>query len=144
MMPRKKNICLVAALLVVFLAEAAALAETKEAVEWFEKGKGYAGQKDYDRAIESFTKAINIDPGYELVYYSRGTIYVMKGLYDRAIEDCSKSISIDSDNAAAYYNRGLAYKKKGVVDSALGDFKKVCDLGIKQGCKSYDILAKKN
>ena len=46
-----------------------------EASQWFEKGKNYYLNKEYDNAIEAFTKAIALDPNYAHAYNNRGNAY---------------------------------------------------------------------
>ncbi|MGB3655189.1 MAG: tetratricopeptide repeat protein, partial [Rivularia sp. (in: cyanobacteria)] len=47
----------------------------KKASEWFYQGIIKANKKDYNGAIDDFTKAIEINPGYAQAYYQRGLIY---------------------------------------------------------------------
>ena len=58
------------------------------------------------RAIEAYSKAIELDPSYAEAYYARGSAYYYNnGQYDRAIEDSSKAISLKPDFGVAYSNR---------------------------------------
>ena len=99
-----------------------------QANEWFEKGRNYSLNKDYDKAIEAYTKAIALDPNYADAYNNRGVAYWDKGQYDRAIEDYNKAITLDPKDAAAYNNRGVAYNDKGQHDRAIEDFNKAIAL----------------
>ena len=42
------------------------------AAEWVRRGNAHYDEKDYDRAIADFTKAIDIDPGNASAYCKRG------------------------------------------------------------------------
>jgi len=99
-----------------------------QANEWFEKGKNYHLNKEYDKAIEAYTKAIAIDPNYAGAYIGLGNAYNNKGQYDRAIEDYNKAIAIDPNLAKAYNNRGFAYGEKGQYDRAMQDYNKAIAL----------------
>ncbi|MEO0843357.1 MAG: tetratricopeptide repeat protein [Cyanobacteria bacterium J06643_5] len=46
-----------------------------KASNWYYKGIIKANQKDYQGAIDNFTKAIEINPQYAAAYYQRGLIY---------------------------------------------------------------------
>ena len=46
-----------------------------KASDWYYKGIIKANKKDYEGAIEDFTKAIEINPRYASAYYQRGLIY---------------------------------------------------------------------
>ena len=47
----------------------------KKASNWFYQGIIKANQKDYQGAIDDFTKAIEINPQFASAYYQRGLIY---------------------------------------------------------------------
>jgi len=80
-----------------------------------------SGREEYDRVIDDYTKAIQIDPNNADVYHSRGFAYYNRREYDRAIADYTKAIQIDPKNAVTYNNRGAAYNNKGNYDLAIAD-----------------------
>jgi tetratricopeptide (TPR) repeat protein len=47
-----------------------------------------------DKAIDDFTKAIELKPGYAEAYYNRGQVWEEKGDYERGLADYSKAIEI--------------------------------------------------
>src|SRR3989344_836245 len=98
-----------------------------QAREWFEKGYKYDINKDYDNAIEAYTKAIALDPHYS-DYNNRGVAYYNKGQYDRVIEDYNKAISINPNDAFAHYIRGLAYYYKGQYGRTIEDYNRAIQL----------------
>ncbi len=85
----------------------------------------------YDKAIEDFGKAIELNPKYWNPYAFRGSIYAYKGLYDKAIADYDKVIELDPKNATAYNERGIVYIDKGLYDKAIEDFGKAIELNPK-------------
>jgi PGF-CTERM protein len=84
-------------------------AETAE--EWNEKGISFAKSDEYEKAIECFDKAIELDPNYANAYNNRGLTYYHLKQYERAIEDYNKAIELNPNGADAYYNRELARSK---------------------------------
>jgi len=78
----------------------------------------------YQHAIESYNKAIELNPQYADAYNNRGFAYYLKGQHDRAIDDLNKAIEIDPGFVLAYINRGNAYDDKGQSDRAIEDFNK--------------------
>ena len=84
-------------------------AETAE--EWNEKGIDFARSGEYEKAIEDYNKAIELDPNLAGVYYNRGNAYFYLKQYEKAIEDFDKAIELNPNNAYAYNNRGLAREK---------------------------------
>ena len=114
-------------------------ASRKEAFLFLKNGLDYSKKKQFDRAIQEFTKAINLEPRYTTAYYDRGCAYSGKGDHEKAIEDFSIAIAIDSSYANAYYNRGITYEKKSQMEKAKADFQKACDLGDQDACKKVKI-----
>ncbi len=74
------------------------------------------------KAIEHFTKAIQLDPDYAESYNNRGVAYDFGGDYDAAIEDYTQAIKLNPRLAEAYNNRGNTYKNKGDYDAAIEDY----------------------
>jgi|GEM_PF-3771313 len=50
-------------------------------------GNAYAHKGQYDKAIENYNKAIQLNPNLAEAYYNRGVAYKHKGQYDKAISD---------------------------------------------------------
>ena len=109
-------------------------------VQEYEKG-------NYEKAIEYFTKAIELKPDYAEAYFNRGLAYFKTGSYynrepyEKAIQDFTKAIELKPDFVDAYYHRGLAYIQfvhyyrkpfsQDVIDKfnkAVNDFNKVLEL----------------
>ena len=79
-------------------------------------------QRGYDKAIEHYTTAIEVNPDYANAYNNRSIIYRLKGNFDAVIQDCNKAIELNPDFAPAYLNRGNAYAEKGNVDEAIKNY----------------------
>lgn len=76
------------------------------------RGLVYHGQKEYDRAIENYTKVIELKPDYADAYYNRATVYRDKGEVDRAFVDYSRAIERNPSYADISYNGDLIYGDK--------------------------------
>ena len=98
------------------------------AMDYFFQARMLANRKDYDGAIDNYTKAINLDPKNVGFYINRGYVYYKKGDYPQAIKDCTKAIELDPKNAAAYINRGYVYYKKGEYIQAIADCTKAIEI----------------
>ena len=57
-------------------------------------GLAYRAEGDYDRAVEAFTQAIELNPNYAIAYNNRGEVYRDKGNFDLAIADYTKAIEL--------------------------------------------------
>lgn len=100
------------------------------------RGQNYLNLKEYDKAIEDFTKVIEGDivaGANPLV--GRAGAYHMLNKHDKAIEDLAKAIRViskdpenEEDLIEAYNSRGLAYYDAGEYDKAIRDFNKAIKL----------------
>lgn len=95
------------------------------AVAYNNRGNGYKAIGEYDRAIQDFTQAIQLNPEYALAFYNRANAYDSIGEYERAIQDYNQAIRLRPNDASAYYafyGRGYAFNAKGDYDHAVDDF----------------------
>ena len=81
-----------------------------------------------ERAIEYYSRAIELEPDKVGSYNNRGVAYYNKGDYACAIKDYTKAIELRLNYAIAYYNRGMAYREKGEFDSTIVDLTKSLEL----------------
>ena len=91
--------------------------------------------KDYEGAIKSYSKGIDIDKDNPNNYYSyekRGETKVYLGDLNGGIKDFTKSIVINPKNAFAYAKRGDAKRSQENYKDALSDINKAIDLDSKQ------------
>jgi tetratricopeptide (TPR) repeat protein len=87
----------------------------------FVKGRELFLNKDYDSAIEQFTKVIEMDEKFVEAYNMRGSCYSALKKNDEAVKDFSKAIELNPDNRGAYLNRSLAFKAMGKLPQAKSD-----------------------
>ncbi len=95
---------------------------------YVDQGMCYLRIQEFDRAIETFSKAILLRPVRTTAYFWRGEAYFVIGNYDRAISDYDKVIEWNPDFAGTYNNRGEAYYHKGDYDRAIVDYTKAIEL----------------
>ena len=66
-------------------------------IAYHRRGVAYARQKDYDRAIADYTKAIELEPRNPSAYNDRGIAYTSKGDYERAIVDVTRAVELAAE-----------------------------------------------
>lgn len=90
----------------------------------------YFKQKNYDKAISDYTKAIELKrfPRY---FERRGDVYADKEEYERAIDDYSEAIKIYPKYRIAYRGRAFAYYKLKEYENAIQNYTKTIELNPK-------------
>ena len=92
--------------------------------------KDYEGAKNYfTKAIESYSKAIDLDVNDKDVYRRRGLTYLSIGDYPKAIDDFTKAIELGANDKDIYDMCGFAYLRIKDFAKAMEDFTKAIDLG---------------
>lgn len=89
------------------------------------RGQIYKREKNYDKAIEMYTKSIQLNKVETEALVNRGNIYFNTGKYDLAITDYTTALKIDSTEPRALENRGSAYAQTGRYEEALKDMNAV-------------------
>ena len=100
-----------------------------EAEGYNNRGIVYIKKSEFERAIISFSKAIELDPDYADAYCNRGAVYYYKDEHEKAIIDYNEAIRLNPFHVISYNNRGVAYSNKGEQEGAIGDFTRA--IGIK-------------
>lgn len=62
--------------------------------------------KSYDLAIESYTKAIDLDPLNPVYFSNRAAAHASKGDHSLAVDDAQKAIDVDPSFVKAYSRLG--------------------------------------
>lgn len=91
-------------------------------------GKVYGDKKEYDKAIECYKKAIELDANYVHAWNNMGSDYWYKEEYDRAIECYEKALEIDANYVYAWYGMGLTYSDKKEYNKADECFKNILNI----------------
>ncbi len=109
------------------------MTEQKDYKYYTDLGISQTNAKDYADAINSFDKAIELNPDYALAYFSKAIVFHMQYELQAAFENYTKAIEKNPEMVDAYYNRAqviLSYENpdEGELISALKDLKKATDL----------------
>ena len=84
-------------------------------------GKLHFDQKYYDRAIENFTQAIELDPKSIEAFVMRGKCKFNSGEFKASLADFSKAIELNPKNAEVCKHRATAYASLRQFDPAIAD-----------------------
>lgn len=95
--------------------------------DYVRQGNRYYDEGEYERAVESYTKSLDIQDMAE-AYYNRGCAYSKLKENEKAVQDYSSAIELDPDYAYAYYNRGNEYFRVKEFGKAVLDYNKTIEL----------------
>ncbi len=86
------------------------------------RGNALINKRDYDRAIEALSSAIDLDADNVGAINLRGLAHERKGEDDLAMADYNLAIQKRANFGFAYNNRGTIQLRRGALQSALDDF----------------------
>ena len=75
---------------------------------WFNLGLKQVSGGEFDKAIASWEKALNINPNLSEAWHNRGSALGRLGKYEEAVESFQKALSIDPNNYQAWNDRAHA------------------------------------
>ncbi len=115
-----------------------AIQQDPSALNYWIRATAYRDVGQYWRAIEDYTRSIELDSSNPKVFNGRGVCYVKLGLHDQSIEDYSHAIELDPNYATPYYNLANAWgrfrrDRLGNLYQACKNMRKACDLWTEQG-----------
>jgi tetratricopeptide (TPR) repeat protein len=85
------------------------------------QGSIYYTKGDFDRSIQSFSRAISRNPHDSYAYDWRGLAWLNKKDYAKAFSDFAEAMRVDPTSAAAYGDRAFAYQNRHDNQHAIAD-----------------------
>jgi len=99
-----------------------------EAVKLLEEAFSFSKKGEDEKAIEAYTKAIEVDPLYGQPYFNRGAIYADHRELEKALADFTKGLEVDPTNPHGYSLRANILIELDKIDEALEDIKSILNL----------------
>ncbi|TAE61155.1 MAG: tetratricopeptide repeat protein [Nostocales cyanobacterium] len=78
-------------------------------VDHYERGNTNYQNREYEEAIENFTKGIKKNPNFSKLYINRGNARYNLNDYEGALADYDQAIKINPQEVKAFVNRGNTY-----------------------------------
>ena len=100
----------------------------KRALPHLEDGIARHQSGDLNGAVDSYSKAVEIDPKLAAAFHFRGKAYAGLGDLKSGISDHTKAIRIEPKFADALMDRGILMYSSGNFDGAISDFSRVIKL----------------
>ena len=117
-------------ILILILTCGIAFAATAE--ECFQKGRDFFKDGAYEKAIDEYKKAIEINPNYFDAYSNIGLCYSALRQHQNVITYLKEAVKINPDNADSYLGLGITYHALGQYQQAKYNWEKAKALYEKQ------------
>lgn len=83
-----------------------------------EEGNKAYGTKEYRKAIDLYTEAIDLDPSCAAYYANRSAALMMVEQYNKALDDARKAFTLDTNFVKAYLRAAKCYIATGQTNNA--------------------------
>lgn len=104
---------------------AKSISENKKASSFYSKGLVEVKNKNYEKAIEYFEKAVKEDPEFAFAWDNLGINYRRLNNYDKAIESYNKSLELDPNGLMPLQNIAIVYQYKKEYSKAILAYEKL-------------------
>lgn len=101
------------------------------AAEFKDIGNKHLQAGEYDKAIESYTKAVELDPSNHVFYSNRSAAYLSKGDATNALADGLKCTEVNPTWAKGYSRHGAALHALKKYDEAIAVYRKGLEIAPK-------------
>ncbi|XP_046854873.1 E3 ubiquitin-protein ligase CHIP-like [Xenia sp. Carnegie-2017] len=104
-------------------------------------GNAYFAKKQYDSAIDCYSKAISKSPDMATLFTNRALCYLKLKKWEQACNDCRHALEIDSNIVKGYYFLGQALLEQQLFDDCITNLQKALDASKKQKSNFGDDIA---
>ena len=95
---------------------------------YYNLGHHYLSEGNPQRAVDCYTRAIELEPDIPGYYINRGNMFLKAGEAEGAAHDYATAIQLDPGNAAAHFNLGNALRRMGRLEAAVEVYGNALDL----------------
>jgi predicted O-linked N-acetylglucosamine transferase (SPINDLY family) len=92
-----------------------------------------------EEAVQSYQRAMEINPDFPGTYYNMGSILMEKGDNDEALSCFEKALELDPACADIYNSIGVIYQSKGKLDDAIAYYQRALDADPKSAMAYYNL-----
>ena len=94
----------------------------------YNAGQVYGQTGDYEKALQYFSAAMEMDPNYSEYYNDRGTVLQKLGRFDEAEQDYLRAIGLSPPYPEVWFNLGQCYTRSGRPAQAESAYLRALDL----------------
>lgn len=89
------------------------------------RGRSAMGFRDYDTAIETFDRVVELDPEFAEGWNKRATVHFLRRDYEASLADIARTLALEPRHFGALEGRGMIYEEQGEAEKALADYERV-------------------
>lgn len=117
---------------------------SKQAEGMKEKGNEEFKKGNYEKAIEFYTYATEMDPSNHVFYTNRAMCYAAMKKWDKSLRDAETSIKYKKDWEKGHYRKGMALQNLGRMQEAVSAFQECVKLSPASAdfAKALDVAKK--
>ena len=93
-----------------------------------EQGNNFYFQKNYQSAIQAYSRAINLNPNFAEAYNNRGNSFFQLQNYSQAAQDLQTAVKLNNFDARIHNNLGSAYLLQNLYDAAISEYTQAINL----------------
>ena len=93
-----------------------------------EQGNNFYFQKNYQSAIQAYSRAINLNPNFAEAYNNRGNSFFQLQNYSQAVQDLQTAVNFNNFDARIHNNLGSAYLLQNLYDAAINEYTQAINL----------------
>jgi tetratricopeptide (TPR) repeat protein len=97
--------------------------------------------RQYDRAIDGYRKALELDQNFVYTHWKLGLAYEQKAMYEEAVEEFRKAITLSGGSAQVLVLLGHTYAVSGRRGEALKVLDELSELSKRRYVSSYRVAA---
>ncbi|MCG9127221.1 tetratricopeptide repeat protein [Candidatus Poribacteria bacterium] len=91
-------------------------------------GKRSLKNEEFNKAVECFSKVIDIDPRFAEGYNQRAIAFFILDEWDNSLSDCLQTIELNPYHFGAYAGMGHIYLRLGKIHEAVDAYKKALEI----------------
>ena len=91
-------------------------------------GMIYIDMKDYDKALASLTRAVEVAPEYALAYQQIGKLHILKGELEPALDYLGNAARLDANDPETFMALGEVFSRLGKPEEAAQAYSRVSSL----------------
>ncbi len=93
-----------------------------------EQGNNFYFQKNYQSAIQAYSRAINLNPNFAEAYNNRGNSFFQLQNFSQAAQDLQIAVKLNNFDARIHNNLGSAYLLQNLYDAAINEYSQAINL----------------